>query len=322
LMRARPLPLGVDLGASRIRVAYAERDAAGEPHVVAVAARDVETSLETEADIDALAAIVDELARETGANVRRAVIAVPPSEAAIRVVRFPKMRWGERRRAAAFEAERFAGWDMKNVRTLVRVHAVNRCERLLAVGAVREAALTARLRVLKRAGLRPAGVDYCAFALRRAFPHADAVLDVGFRRSVLYGFGADGPFAAALPGGGEFVTGAIGAALSIERHVAERRKRILGTAGAGEEARAELAAQAAAAIGKLRASIPVRRIAMTGNGARLSGFAADIESATRALVEVPVSELLQGGAYPEDVVRAAAPDWAMVAALASWGAAT
>ena len=321
-MRATLLPLGIDLGSSRLRVAYAERDRAGRPHVVAVAARDVEISLDTDADIDAAAAIVNELARETGAGVRSAVVAIPPSEATIRVVHFPKMRWGERRRAAAFEAERFAGWDVKSVRTLVRVHSVNRAERLHAVGAVREAALFARLRVLKRAGLRPAGVDYCAYALRRAFPQADAVLDVGFRRSVLYGFATDGPLAAALPGGGEFVTGAIGAALSIERHVAERRKRILGTAGAGEEARGELASQAAAAIGKLRASIPVRRIAMTGNGARLCGFAADVESATQALVEVPVTDLLQGGPYPDDVVRAAAPDWAMAAALASWGAAT
>ena len=131
----------------------------------------------------------------------------------------------------------------------------------------------------------------------------------------------DGLLTAVLPGGGELVTGAIGAALSLERHVAERRKRILGTAGAGEEARGELAAQAASAIAKMRQSMPVRRIAMTGNGARLSGLAADIESATNALVEVPVSDLLQGGPYPEDVVRAAAPDWAMAAALASWGAA-
>jgi Tfp pilus assembly PilM family ATPase len=319
-MRATPLPLGVDLGAARLRVAYAERDRAGSPHVVAVAARDVETSLDTEADIDVLAAILEELAREIGAGVRRAVIALAPAESAIRYVRFPKMRWAERRRAAAFEAERFAGWDVKSVRTVVRIHAVNRGERLHAVGAVREAALSARLRVLKRAGLRPAGADHCAFALRRAFPYADAVLDVGFRRSVLYGFGADGPLAATLPGGGEYITGAIGAALSIERHVAERRKRILGTAGAGEEARGELATQAAAAVGKLRASIPVRRIAMTGNGARLCGLASDVESATQALVEVPVSDLLQGGPYPEDVVRAAAPDWAMAAALASWGA--
>jgi Tfp pilus assembly PilM family ATPase len=319
-VRVRPLPLGVDLGTSRVRVAYAERDRGGEAHVVAVAARDAETSLETDADIDAVAAIVDQLARETGAPVRRAVIAVPPSEAAIRVVRFPKMRWGERRRAAAFEAERFAGWDVKSVQTLVRIHTIDRNERLHAVGAVRAAALAARLRVLKRAGLRAAGADYCAFALRRAFPHADAVLDVGYRRSMLYGFGSDGPLAAALPGGGEFVTGAIGAALALERHVAERRKRILGTAGAGEEARSELASQAAAAIAKMRQSMPVRRVAMTGNGARLCGFAAELESATQAIVEVPVSELLQGGPYPDDVVRAAAPDWALAAALASWGA--
>ncbi|HTA38341.1 MAG TPA: hypothetical protein VK760_04670, partial [Candidatus Acidoferrales bacterium] len=70
----------------------------------------------------------------------------------------------------------------------------------------------------------------------------------------------------------------------------------------------------------MRQSMPVRRVAMTGNGARLCGFAAELESATQAIVEVPVSELLQGGPYPDDVVRAAAPDWALAAALASWGA--
>jgi hypothetical protein len=57
---------------------------------------------------------------------------------------------------------------------------------------------------------------------------------------------------------------------------------------------------------------------MTGNGARLSGLAAELEAACGALVEMPVSDLLRDGAYPDDVVRAAAPDWALAAALAIW----
>jgi Tfp pilus assembly PilM family ATPase len=313
-------PLGIDLGASRVRVAYAERAGNGVPHLVAVAARDVETTVDERDDSDIIATVLDELVREIGARVKTAVIAVPPSEASIKVVRFPKMGWAERQRAARFEAERFASWDVKNVRTLVRLHAVNRAERLHAVGAIAEPALSARVRLLKRAGLRAAGVDHCAFALRRAFPHADAVLDGGLRQSVLYGFGAHGPIAIALPGGGERVTHAIGQALSIDRVVAERRKRILGTAGAGEDARTEMIAQAAAAVTKLRETTPVRRIAMAGNGARLCGLAEELESATQTLVELPVSDLLRGAAYPEDVVRAAAPDWALAAALASWGA--
>ena len=60
---------------------------------------------------------------------------------------------------------------------------------------------------------------------------------------------------------------------------------------------------------------------MCGNGARLSGLAAEVENLTQALVEVPVSELVRGGSYPEDVVRAAAPDWALAAALATWDSA-
>jgi type IV pilus assembly protein PilM len=319
-VRTRPLPLGIDLGASRVRVAYSERDTNGAAHLLAVATREVEARIEEPADVDILAAVLDELVREIGARVKSAAIALPPSEASIKVVRFPKMGWAERRRAARFEAERFAGWDVKNVRTLVRLHAVNRTERLHAVGAVREPALSARVRVLKLAGLRTAGADHCAFALRRAFPHADAILDGGLQQSVLYGFGPNGPIAVQLPGGGENVTRAIGQALAIDRVLAERRKRILGTAGAGEEARTELARSVASAVAKLRETMPVRRIAMAGNGARLCGFAEELEAATGALVELPVSDLLRGGAYPEDVIRAAAPDWAMAAALASWAA--
>jgi type IV pilus assembly protein PilM len=321
-VRGRPLPLGIDLGTSRVRVAYAERDVAGVARLVAVATRDVDARIEEPSDLETLAAVLDELVRETGARVKTAAIALPASEAAIKLVRFPKMGWAERRRAARFEAERFAGWDVKNVRTLVRLHAVNRAERLHAVGAAREAAVSARVRALKRAGLRTAGVDHHAFALRRAFPHADAVLDGGLHQSVLYGFGPNGPVAVQVPGGGEHVTHAIGRALAIDRVLAERRKRILGTAGAGEEARTELAANVASAVVKLRETMPVRRIAMAGNGARLCGFAEELEAATGALVELPVSDLLRGGAYPEDVIRAAAPDWAMAASLASWGAGT
>ena len=61
-----------------------------------------------------------------------------------------------------------------------------------------------------------------------------------------------------------------------------------------------------------------KRIATVSPGC----WGADVDAATQALVELPVSDLLQDGPYPEDVVRAAAPDWAMAAALASWGAAT
>ena len=64
--------------------------------------------------------------------------------------------------------------------------------------------------------------------------------------------------------------------------------------------------------------MPVRRIAMTGNGARCAD-SPRTRGGDAGAGRVPVSDLLRGGAYPEDVVRAAAPDWAMAAALAAWG---
>ena len=322
-MKTARLPIGVDLGSSRIRMISARRDASGALAIEAAAVRDIPEDTIGDAavrDADFVAAILEDLRRELGDKQRSCVLALAPMSASLRVVRIPKMTDAERRSAARFEAERFVPWDTKDVATLVRSHWVNPAENALAVGVVREDALLSRVTCAKRAGLRVCGVDHEACALQRAFPIADAVLDVGLRRSTIHAFSPNGPLSLVVPSGGNDVTRAIGHDLTIEQSAAERRKRILGTAGAGESARQTLVERVRGAVATLRDRLPVRRIALVGNGARLPGLAGDIETATEAIVELTVSDLLQSSVYPADVTRAAAPDWTLAAALTIWSA--
>jgi Tfp pilus assembly PilM family ATPase len=311
------LPIGVDVGTSRIRVACVARGSKGDIRVTAVAARDL-SSAPIPDERNFTAAILEELREELGTRQRACVVSLGARDATVRIVRFPKMSWGERRRAARFEADRLATWDTAQTPSLVRIHAVDHAENLHAVGVARRAALDARVALVRQAGFRPIGIDHDAWALRRAFPFVDAVVDIGSRSSSIHTFGTTGPVSIWIDAGGASVTRAIQTELSIDAAVAEKRKRILGTAGAGDGTRRELAAQIAVPLVRVRESTPIRRIALVGNGARLPGLAEELESLTGAIVDAPVSDLLRDGAYPEDVVRAAAPDWTLAVALASW----
>lgn len=312
MVRVRSLPLGVDIGKTRIRVAAAVRVSSGKAELVGVA------SSETPEDGECASAVLEDLRRELGTRERRCVLSVPASGGVLRVVRFPKMSESERRSAARFESERFVPWNSKEIATVVRAHWINVREGLVAIGVAREDALRSRVNCARRAGLSVSGVDHDACAMRRAFPFADAVLDIGYESSSLHVFSASGPISMTIPAGGSEVTAGICRDLGIDSSAAERRKRILGTAGAGESARDAFVARVTAAAEEVRERHPIRRLAMTGNGARLPGLAEAMEAAIGAMVDVPVSDLLRVAAYPDDVARSAAPDWTLAASLAAW----
>lgn len=312
MVKARSIPLGVDIGTTRIRVAAAMRAASGKTELVGVASREAPGALE------AAAAVLDDLRRELGTRERRCVLSLPATAGVVKVLRFPKMSDAERRSAARFESERINPWNDKEIATVVRVHWVSAREGLVAIGVAREDALRSRIGCARRAGLSVAGVDHDACAMRRAFPFADAVLDVGSESSSLHVFSPSGPFSITIPAGGSDVTAGICRDLGIDSAAAERRKRILGTAGAGESARDAFVTRVAATIREVRERHPIRRLAMTGNGARLPGLGDGLEGAIEAMVDVPVSDLLRVPAYPDDVARSAAPDWTLAASLAAW----
>lgn len=313
----RDLPLGVDLGSSRARIAFAQRDREGHARVSAVISRELPEGEE----LDLTAALLEEMIAELGVRERRCVMALGVPEACVRSLRFPRMSSLERRRAATFEAARFSGWEIDTEPSTVRVHPLDAQTGLFAVGVAKNAALMQRCKIAKMARLNVVAIDQDAFALRRSFSNCDAILDIGLARTALHVYAPSGLRSWSIEGGGADITQGIARDLSIDRLVAEKRKRVLGTAGAGTQACRDLLAAIASGVERARSTAVISRIAVTGNGARLPGLLVPLEAATSANIEMPVGDALHGDAYPEDVVRAAAPDWNLAAALATWSAA-
>ena len=316
MKRFRVLPLGVDHGSSRLRIAVCETNGTS-TRVKAVAARDLPQAIDDDAIVGG--ALFEEMLGELGVRERRCVTAVGAEDATLRTMTFPTMTWGERLRAARYEASRFApSWQTEGAR--VRVHPVDASAGTYAIGVVRETAVARRAALVRSARLRLIAVDFDGFALRRVIDAVDAVLDVGSDRSTLHVY-AGSTASYHVAAGGACVTRTIASDLSIDEGSAERRKRILGVAGAGTAGRDELVRALAATIETARTRTPIARVALVGNGARLPGLSAELERATGATIDAPVAEILHGAGYPDDVLRTAAPDWTLAAALTTWSVA-
>lgn len=317
-MKKIRLPLGVDIGTTRIRVLEALATPEG-PRVRAVAVREIISDVSSSgaiSDTDYVAALLDEAVREIGTRERRCICALGEPDALIRDITFPNMTAVERERAAQFEAQRHVDYPIGEA--FVRIHPIRRQAQRWALGIARSFSVTTRVATIKKAGLKVAAVDHEACALARALPGFDAVADIGHQRTSLHVITESAPLTFHTFNGGADVTRAIERELSLDPNTAEKRKRILGTAGAGERARASLATDISALITSARRRATIRRVALVGNGARLPGLAADLETSTGALFELPVTDALRAGAYPEDVVRSSAPDWTLAAGLATW----
>jgi Tfp pilus assembly PilM family ATPase len=305
--RPRTLPLGVDAGVARTRVALVECDELGQPHLVAVAARATGG--------DAANAIAEALA-ELRTRERRCVLALGAPDALLRTVTFPAMRRMERTRAARFEAQRFVAYPLHEAAVRVERAGSERC----VVGIARRGALDMRVSAAKRAGLRPVAVDDVAFGLARAFAYADAIVDVGESATLLVVPGDPVPSVRTFALGGGALTAAVVASLGIDSTAAEYRKRTVGLAGAGEYARDALVEQLASALIDHRANArtEMRSIALAGNGARLAGLADALERAVAIPVRLGALAAGTSDALPADVVRAASPDWGLAYGLALW----
>lgn len=305
--RRETLPLGVDIGAARIRVALLERDGPHGARLIAVAAR------ETAGDATgAVAAARTELATRE----RRCVLALGAADAHLHVSALPGMRGGERERAARYQAAQFAGFSIADAAVRVVPLEADRC----IVGIARRAALAGRLAAARAAGLRPIAVDDAALALGRVYPQAGAIVDVGVLAATLVLAADPVPVCRVFAGGGDAMTAAVVAALGLDPAAAEARKRSLGLAGAGEHARDALVEQLAAALieHRSRARREVDEIVLVGNGARTCGLAESLERAVAVPVRLATLAPELSPRLPADVVRAAAPDWALAYGLGLW----
>lgn len=313
------VPLGIDLGATRVRIAACERNRAGDMRVRAVVSRDLPQGAgDAELEAALAAAVVEDAVAELGCRERRCVFALSPAHATVRYVKFPPMSWAERLRASRFEVSRWAGFDGGGAGISVRVHPVPAEPGTYAVGAANAADLAARVALARNAGLRAIGIDHASLSLRRLLPECEAIVDVGAERTVVHAYGSLGPAALVLEPGGSLVTRGIARELSVSLEIAEKRKRIVGCAGAGMTEQDTLVAAIASAIERLRARSPIERIAVIGNGGRLPEFTDHLQSASGASVGMPVAPLFGTSPYPADVLRTAAPDWSLAVSLSSW----
>lgn len=312
-MKRAALPLGIDIGTTRVRVLESHATVHG-PRVGAVAVRDV--TPERSSDAEYISAVLEDAIAEIGTTQRRCICALGEPEAHLRTMTFPRMTAIERERNVRFEAERHVAYPIHEA--VIRMHPLDASNRRWAVGIARSYAITTRLAALRKARLRVVAIDHEACALFRALPGFDAIADIGHQRTSLHVMAPGAPVTLQAFNGGADVTRAIERELSIDEGTAEKRKRILGTAGAGERARAALAADVSALIERARKTAAISRVALVGNGGRLPGLAADLEAATGAAFEMPVCDALRADAYPEDVVRSSAPDWTLAAGLTMW----
>lgn len=305
--RRETLPLGIDVGAARTRVALVERDRSGTAHLVAVAAR------ATGADP---AGAVASARAELGTRERRCVLAVGGSDAVLRTSAFPGMRGTERLRAARYEAARFLAFPIDDAAVRVVPIESDRC----VVAVARRAALVQRVRTARSAGLRPIAVDDAALALTRVFPLAGAIVDIGERATMLVLSSQPVPACRTFVGGGAALTAALIASLGVDETAAELRKRSIGLAGAGEYARDALVEQLASALVEHRshARAELDGIVLVGNGARLCGFTDALEHAVALSVRLGTLSPDVSRTLPPDVLRSAAPDWALAYGLALW----
>lgn len=308
--RPRTLPLGVDIGASRVRVALVQRTASGGTELIAVATR--------QHDNDEAAALADAVA-ELRTHERRCVFGLGEPRALLRNITLPAMRSAEHERAARFEASTLVDYPIRDA--IVRVVPLGEGGDAV-IGVVRKDVISALVALAHAAKLRVTAVDNNSFALRRAVPAADAVLDIGVADSRLHVFAGRFPIGRRFAIGGAAFTRAVSDALGCDETAAERRKRAHGIAGCGEGERDAFVADVANALVELRAEGlgDVRTIALVGNGSRLPDLAETIERATAVRVGFATLGPGVSQALPPDVLRAAAPDWCLAYGLALWGA--
>lgn len=315
-MRSQSLPLGIDIGTSRIRIACAKRTAGG-PTVCGVAVRDLPRMHDAGLDPAPASMLIEEMLDELRTRERRCITALAEPDAWLTIARCPRMTALERERWAHYEAQRHAPFSMDGA--TIRIHPVGETGSW-ALGVAKGLAVRRHLEILRAAKLRPICIDHQAFALFRALHNVDAVLDIGFARTLLHSKVEGGQVTLHVPCGGTDITQGIARDLMIDEAAAEKRKRILGTAGAGEHVRCAVATDIANMIREARSRFgnANMRIAAVGNATRLPGLCADIALKSEALLECPVSGLLQSVGASPDIVRNAACDWTLSAGLAVW----
>ena len=106
------LPLGVDLGSTRVRIALVEASREGSVRIRAIVARDLPDAAVSMLEIEQpalVAAVLEEMLDEIGSRQRHCVLALGAPACTLRIVRFPKDELGGAVARSALRSAAFFG---------------------------------------------------------------------------------------------------------------------------------------------------------------------------------------------------------------------
>jgi len=300
-MKERSLPLGVDLGVSRVRVAAASSTAAGRTRLLATGAADI-----VDDPREALRLALGQLPTLE----RRCVAAVRTCDARLRLIRLPGMGATELRKAVRFEGVSMFGGGIDEETIAVRSATIGQ-DTIVAAAPSRKVRET--IDVLTACGLRVVAIDHEACVLIRAGQLP--LLDIGLERSTLIALANGLPVVRPFHLGGAFFSDALAREFGTSLQIAEIRKRTVGLGGAADHALDEYVRTLGAELEGLEARA-FQTLFVCGNGARLSFLREKIADAFGVRVlPVDLGTLMESD-LPSEVERAGAFDWFGAAALA------
>lgn len=279
-------------------------------------------------DVDVVAAAIKRLWASAKFSAKKVVVGVANQKVIVRQVDLPWMPESELRQSLAFQVQEFIPMPVEQA--ILDFHAVEeftvegrRMLRVLLVAASRDM-VNAALEAVRRAGLTAAQVDLTPFAVLRslassdsavapAHTDAEALVDVGGKVTNIVVHQNGVPrFVRILLMGGDNVTEAVAERLGVPFEQAQgvKQETPLG-ATPGVPASEHPAARVVEASGhafveEIRgsldyylaqpASVPLRRVVVSGGGARLGGLVQRLAMATRLPVEpaAPLSSLQVG----------------------------
>ena len=307
--RSRELPLGIDLGASKLRMTYAVATPEG-PRIEAVTSRE----RSEECSDEWIATMLDEMRTDIGARTRSCAMALGSEESSIAAMTLPNMTYRERLAAANIEAQR----RYPNSRSrLVRLFPTKVPGRYALATAERSAVLKRR-RIAAKAGLRLSLLGIDGMVWNRFAQPSTVVVDIGTSSTRIHIADLFIPRVHCHPVGGKAVTREIARELSIDERSAEQRKRILGSAGSGEKLIGALVAW----IGERfdpSGSSDQASVLLVGNGSRLPEIRRLLADRISPRSWLAACNEFERSRYPKDIRRAAFSDWALSIALVSAG---
>lgn len=302
-MKRRRLPLGVDIGAARVRIVALGQSQDGGLRLEAVGAADI---------VDSRSAALSAALEQVGVEERRCVATMRAAEARLHCIELPALRGRELNNVIRFEG--IALFDGPRdprepiaVRSVSKRTADGRRQTMIAAAPMLRVKETVTL--LARAGLKTVCIDHEACGLLRLGQLP--LLDVGLAQSTLIGLCGGIPLVCTIPYGGGCFTEGLAAELGTNYTAAEGRKRTIGLGGAASQELEAFARTLTEEFRPLRESMipPAAALYVCGNGSRLIALRERIAAALGVNV-VPVALPKRiASELPLEVERSGAIDW-------------